>query len=194
MVEIFEAIMQYPLQFLAGLGISSGTIYGVCSFVKWIVSCINKKSKNAKEILNQQAIADTLIKAIGGVDNFMDSIANKVIEKITTNQTINDLKILLQQIANKDDCPIELKAYIETILSQSGSEQLGLLYEQTKATLIDMAKDKTRSLIDNGNAAIEQEKKQNELEVDATEPAQPVAEKEESTTQTVVRDDDIDYA
>lgn len=194
MIEIFEAIMQYPLQFLAGIGISSGTIYGVYSFVKWIVSCINKKSKKAKEILGQQAIVDTLIKAIGGVDNFIDSIANKVIEKVTTNQTINDLKTLLQQITNKDDCPIELKAYIETILSQSGSEQLGLLYEQTKATLIDMAKDKTRSLIDNGSAIIKQEKKQNELEADATEPAQPVAEKEESTTQTVVRDDDIDYA
>lgn len=191
MVEIFETIMQYPLQFLAGLGISSGTIYGVFSFIKWIVSCITKKSKKAKEILNQQAIADTIIKTIGGVDNFMDSIASKVVEKITTNPTINNFKVLLKEIANKDTCPIELKAYIETVLSQSGSEQLSLLYEQTKSTLIEIAKEQTRNCIENGETIIEQEKENKES---TTEVAQPVEEKETTPKQVGNKDIDIDYA
>lgn len=192
MVEIFETIMQYPLQFLAGLGISSGTIYGVFSFIKWIVSCITKKSKKAKEILNQQAIADTIIKTIGGVDNFMDSIASKVVEKITTNPTINNFKVLLKEIANKDTCPIELKAYIETVLSQSGSEQLSLLYEQTKSTLIEIAKEQTRNCIENGETIIEQEK-ENEEEI-TNQNVQVVENKEIETPQVENKDTDIDYA
>lgn len=194
MVEIFETIMQYPLQFLAGLGLSGGTIYGVFAFSKWFISLFTKKSQKAKELLNRQAIADTVIKTVGGIDDFVDKIANKVIEKITTNQTVNDFKVLLQQIANKNDCPVELKAYIETVLSQSGSEQLSLLYEQTKATLIEMAKDKTRSVIDNGKDVIEQEKQQDGIEPTPTEPAQTVVEKEEPTPKAIVKDDDIDYA
>lgn len=190
MVEIFETIMQYPLQFLAGLGISSGTIYGVFSFIKWIVSCVTKKSKKAKEILNQQAIADTIIKTIGGVDNFMDSIASKVVEKITTNPTINNFKVLLKEIANKDTCPIELKAYIETVLSQSGSEQLSLLYEQAKSTLIEIAKEQTRNCIENGETIIEQANKE---EV-ATPNVQVVENKEIETPQVENKDTDIDYA
>lgn len=193
MVEIFETIMQYPLQFLAGLGVSSGTIYGVFSFIKWIVSCITKKSKKAKEILNQQAIADTIIKTIGGVENFMDSVANKVVEKITANPTINNFKVLLKEIANKDACPIELKAYIETVLSQSGSEQLSLLYEQTKATLIEMAKEKTLSVIDDGKKALEDENVAPETKT--IEQAQTIVEQDikEETKPKPEKDEDIDY-
>ena len=123
MVEIFQTILQYPLQFLAGLGISGGAIYGAFSFSKWLISLFTKKSQKAKEILNRQAIADTIINAVGGIDNFIDKIAEKVIEKFTTNKTIDEFKQVLQKISSKNDCPIELKAYIETVLSQSGSEQ-----------------------------------------------------------------------
>lgn len=190
MVEIFETIMQYPLQFLAGLGISGGTIYGVVSFIRWIVSCATKKSQKAREVLNRQAIADMVINAFGGVEKFTDSVASKVIEKITSCPTINDLKVLLQQVSERDTCPIELKAYIETVLSQSGSEQLSLLYEQTKATLIELAKEQTRDCIEDGKTIIVQE----EEKEPTAEIVKIVEDEEINTPKNDNKDTDIDYA
>jgi hypothetical protein len=193
MVEIFQTILQYPLQFLAGLGISGGAIYGAFSFSKWLISLFTKKSQKAKEILNRQAIADTIINAVGGIDNFIDKIAEKVIEKFTTNKTIDEFKQVLQKISSKNDCPIELKAYIETVLSQSGSEQLSLLYEQTKATLIEMAKEKTLSVIDDGEKALEDGNVTPETKT--IEQAQTIVEQDikEETKPKPEKDEDIDY-
>ena len=135
MVEIFQTILQYPLQFLAGLGISGGAIYGAFSFSKWLISLFTKKSQKAKE----------------------------------------------------------LKAYIETVLSQSGSEQLSLLYEQTKATLIEMAKEKTLSVIDDGEKALEDENVTPETKT--IEQAQTIVEQDikEETKPKPEKDEDIDY-
>lgn len=192
MVEIFETIMQYPLQFLAGLGISGGTIYGVFSFIRWIVSCATKKSQKAREVLNRQAIADMVINAFGGVEKFTDSVANRVIEKISSCSVVNDLKTSLQQAANADNCPIELRAYIETILSQSGSEQLSLIYEQTKATLIEAAKSTTKEIVQNGETIIEQEKQsQEKSEAEDAQPGEEANTKNQS--ETPQKEDAIDY-
>ena len=53
MVELFELIMQYPAQFLAGLGLSSGAIYLIFSGIKGFVKLVTKKSTKLKQITMQ---------------------------------------------------------------------------------------------------------------------------------------------
>ena len=133
MVELFQLIMNNPLQFLAGLGISSTAIYSCVRIIKGLVYLVTKKRQNAKLEQSQNAVADAVISKLGGVENLIDKIANAVIEKITTSQIAEDMKMALSTLASKNDCPAELKAYIQTVLSQSGSEELKLIYEQIKA-------------------------------------------------------------
>lgn len=185
MVEIFNTIMQYPLEFLAGLGISGGTIYAVISLIKGVIGLITKKSTQAKEFLQQQKIADAVVNALGGVDAFCDKVASVVIEKVTTSTTFNEFKQYLEKLLVKDDCPPEIKAYIETVLSQSGSEQLKLLYEQTKATLIATAQVQITETINKGTDALEDAKNEQVEEI-----AQPTT----KTAQKASEDEDIDYA
>lgn len=190
MVELFELIMQYPAQFLAGLGLSSGAIYLVFNGIKGVVKLVTKKSTKLKQVANNNAIADAVIDKLGDMDAFVDKVADTVINKLSNAQAINEIKAVLSKIANKSDCPLELKAYIDTVLSQSGSEQLQLLYEQTKANLITISKMETHEIIENGAEKLEQEKqsiienKQNET------PQTPLP----SATKSTSEDEDVEYA
>lgn len=158
MVELFQLIMNNPLQFLAGLGISSSAIYSCVRVIKGLVYLITKKHQNAKIAQSQNAMADAVISKLGGVENLIDKIANAVIDKITTSKIAEDMKTALSAIAGKNDCPAELKAYIQTVLSQSGSEELMLIYEQVKASIIASAKTDIQDAIEKGTTKIEQEK------------------------------------
>ena len=198
MVEFFELIIQYPLQFLAGLGISGGTIYTGWAIIKGIVNLITKKSRKAKELLQQQNIVNAFLGAIGGVDGFCDKVANVVIDKVTNNELVAKFKEQLQLLLTKDDCPVEIKAYIEAVLSQTGTEQIKLLYEQTKAALLATAKAETQKIIESGIDAIqtaqdEIEPKAEQVEAAITDLAQAV-ENVKSTKKTNKEAGDIEYA
>lgn len=192
MVELFELIARYPIEFLAGLGISTTTIYTGVRIIKGIVALITKKSRIAKEKLQQDNIATAIITKLGGIDGFIDKVASSVIEKLTTSKSITEIKEILTKVATRSDCPIELKAYIETVLSQSGSEELYLQYENAKSTLLAVGKNEIEEVIEQGSNIIESEQN--------TEPAQPVV--EDSPKQEVVienqpitnKDEDIEYA
>ncbi|MGN1222432.1 MAG: hypothetical protein ACI4TT_04285 [Christensenellales bacterium] len=190
MVELFEIIMQYPAQFLAGLGLSSGAIYLIFSGIKGFVKLVTKKSTKLKQIANNNAIAETVVQKIGDMDAIIDKVAETVINKLTNAQAIIEIKAVLTKIANRSDCPIELKAYIETVLSQSGSEQLQLLYEQTKSNLITISKMETTDIIKDGAEKLEQEK-ESIIENTTNEPTQAQA---PSATISTSEDEDIEYA
>lgn len=190
MVELFELIMQYPAQFLAGIGLSSGAIYLIFSGIKGFVKLITKKSTKLKQIANNNAVADAVVNKLGDMDAFIDKVAETVINKLSNAQAINEIKAVLTKIANKEDCPIELKAYIDTVLSQSGSEHLQLLYEQTKANLITISKMETVDIIEDGAKKLEQEK-QNTIENITNEKPQTQT---PSTTNATSEDEDIEYA
>ena len=198
MVEFFELIINYPLQFLAGLGISAGSIYTGWAIIKGIYNLITKKSRKAKEALQQTNLVNALLNAIGGIEGFCDKVANVVIEKVTESEIFAKFKEQLQLLLTKDDCPIEIKAYIEAVLSQTGTEQIKLLYEQTKATLQATAMAETQKIINDGTEAIEQaqaeiEPKAEQIEVATTELAQSV-ENAISTAKSSKKVDDIEYA
>lgn len=156
MVELFEIIVNNPVEFLTGLGLSSASIYAIIMIFKGIIGLITKKSKKAKELLQQEQIASKVVEKLGGLDNFMDNIAKLVIDKLTESQLYSNVLNLLNEIANKDDCPTEIKAYIETVLSQSGNEELYLLYEQAKSTLIESAKSNVNNIIEEGKTSEEE--------------------------------------
>lgn len=190
MVELFELIMQYPAQFLAGLGLSSGAIYLIFSGIKGFIKLVTKKSTKLKQIANNNAIADAVVNKLGDMDAFIDKVAETVINKLSNAQAINEIKAVLTKIANKEDCPIELKAYIETVLSQSGSEKLQLLYEQTKANLITISKMETQEVIEYGAEKLEQEKQS----IIENKPSETPQTPTPSATISTSEDEDIEYA
>lgn len=150
MVELFELIAAKPLEFLAGLGISSATIYSIVRAIKGFIALITQKSRKAKELLQNNNIADAVVTKLGGVDAFVDKIADVVINKLTSSATMQEFKKILEKILTMGNCPIELKAYIQTVLTRSGDEQLKLLYEQIKGNLIAAASDVITEIIESG--------------------------------------------
>ena len=190
MVELFELIMQYPAQFLAGLGLSSGAIYLIFSGIKGFIKLVTKKSTKLKQIANNNAIADAVVNKLGDMDAFIDKVAETVINKLSNAQAINEIKAVLTKIANKENCPIELKAYINTMLSQKGSEKLQLLYEQTKANLITISKIETQEVIENGAEKLEQEKQSIVENNPIEKPQTPTP----SATISTSEDEDVEYA
>lgn len=154
MVELFELIAAKPLEFLAGLGISTTTIYTLVRALKGFIALITKKSTKAKELLQNNNIADAVITKLGGVETFVDTIANVVVNKITNSETIKQFKVILETISKSTNCPVELKAYIQTVLSQNGSEKLALLYEQTKRAMVENTKESVADVIEKGTNAL----------------------------------------
>lgn len=162
MTELFELIASKPLEFLAGLGVSATSIYTIISLLKGFFSLITKKSKKAKELLNQQNIANTVIEKLGGVENFMDSIAKLVCSKLEPG--IKEIKKILNQVANNDKLPTELKAYIEAILKYSGDQNLITMYESLKNQFLLAAQEELNTLIVEGEKKLEEAKEEAKVE------------------------------
>lgn len=162
MTELFELIASKPLEFLAGLGISATSIYTVISLLKGFFSLITKKFKKAKELLNQQNIANAVIEKLGGVEGFMDNVAKLVCSKLEPG--LKEIKEMVKQVANNDKCPTELKAYIETILKYSGDKNLIAMYENLKNQFLTTAQEEVNNLILEGEKNLEEAKEETKVE------------------------------
>lgn len=158
MVELFKLIASNPVEFFAGLGISSATIYSIISILKLIFSFLTKKKQAIKQRLQNEDIANLVILKLGGLENFIDNIVKQVIDGI--NPYIEDLRLLLTQISNAEKCPVELKAYIQTILNANDNKELLLTYQDLKNKLITTALESTEQIIYNGKQKIEEEKQE----------------------------------
>lgn len=158
MVELFELIASKPLEFLAGLGISSATIYSINAFIKFIFSFATKKKQAIKERLQNEKLADLVISKLGGAETFIEMIVVKIINNIMP--TMNEIKELLVNLVNSEKCPVELKAYIKTILNASDNKELLLTYQDLKNQLITTALESTEQIIVKGKQKIEEEKKE----------------------------------
>lgn len=162
MVEFFQLIAAKPLEFLAGLGISSATIYSVIRIIKLIINFIAKKRNIAKEELKFEKLANLVISKLGGVETFIDNVATHVIDKVTPY--INEMKELLVKLANSEKCPVELKAYIETVLNASGNQELLLAYQELKNQLTNQVIEAAKETIAQGEQNIINEKEQEIVE------------------------------
>ncbi len=187
MTELFELIASKPLEFLAGLGISSTAIYSLYSLFRFLLGLITKKSKKKKEIIQQNKIADFVIKKLISSKEFFDALAIRVIEAFDKSH----FKKMLEEITKKENCPIELKAYIETILGQVGNEDLFLLYEQTKSFLISNAKEYVKEIVDKGEELLDKEKSDVVIQEDIKPGLKDEEIKEEPQSNDEV---EIDYA
>ena len=191
MVEFFQLIAAKPLEFLAGLGISSATIYSVIRIIKLIISLIAKKKNIAKEELKFEKLANLVIEKLGGVETFIDNVATHVIDKVTPY--INEIKELLTKLANSEKCPVELKAYIETVLNAAGNQELLLAYQELKNQL-------TKDTIAKGEENLKNEKEQEKVEpptptveIERIE-IQPTKKNSKTKKKSNTEDTDITYA
>lgn len=199
MTELFELIASKPLEFLAGLGISATSIYTVISLLKGLFSLITKKSKKAKELLNQQNIANAVIEKLGGVEGFMDNVAKLVCSKLEPG--LKEIKEMVKQVANNDKCPTELKAYIETILKYSGDKNLIAMYENLKNQFLTTAQEEVNNLILEGEKNLGEAKEETKIEQSIETVEQPSNEFKKSSKKTRKKDikeepenTEVDYA
>lgn len=198
MVEFFQLIAAKPLEFLAGLGISSATIYSVIRIIKLIISLIAKKKNIAKEELKFEKLANLVIEKLGGVETFIDNVATHVIDKVTPY--INEIKELLTKLANSEKCPVELKAYIETVLNAAGNQELLLAYQELKNQLTNQVIESVKDTIAKGEENLKNEKEQEKVEpptptveIERIE-IQPTKKNSKTKKKSNTEDTDITYA
>lgn len=198
MVELFQLIASKPLEFLAGLGISSATIYSIVAFIKFIVGRIAKKRNIAKEDLKFEKLANLVISKLGGVETFIDNVAGKVIDKVTP--AFNEIKELLTKVANSEKCPVELKAYIETVLNAAGNKELLLAYQELKNQLTNQVVQIAKDTIVKGEENIKNEKEHENVEpptstveIERIE-IEPTKKKSKNKKKSNIDDSDVTYA
>ncbi len=198
MVELFQLIASKPLEFLAGLGLSSVTIYSIVSFIKFIIGRIAKKKNIAKEELKFEKLANLVIAKLGGVETFIDNVAVKVIDKFTP--AINEIKELLTKVENSEKCPVELKAYIETVLNAAGNKELLLAYQELKNQLTNQVVQIAKDTIVKGEENIKNDKEQENVEpptstveIERIE-IEPNKKKSKSKKKSNIDDSDVTYA
>ena len=156
MTELIELILAKPLEFLAGFGISATTIFSIWKLLAWIISLFTKGKRLRKEKETQTAIAAAVINAFGGLDKFINKVAERVIFSISESEFARILKNQLEQIKESTNCPVELQAYIETVLTQDGSEDLKVIYEQIKNNLLFQVQNKTNQIIKVDDVVLEE--------------------------------------
>lgn len=198
MVEFFQLIASKPLEFLAGLGLSSATVYSIVSFIKFIVGRIAKKKNIAKEELKFEKLANLVIAKLGGAENFMDNVAIRVIDKVTP--AINEIKELLRELSNAEKCPVELKAYIDTVLNAAGNKELLLAYQELKNQLTNQVVQIAKDTIVKGEENIKNEKEHENVEpptstveIERIE-IEPTKKKSKNKKKSNIDDSDVTYA
>ena len=192
MTELIELFLSKPLEFLAGLGISATTIFSIWKFLAWFISLFTKSRRLRKEKETQTAIAAAVINAFGGLDKFIDKMAERVIFSISESEFAQILRDQLEQIKESSNCPVELQAYIETVLTQDGSEDLKVIYEQIKNNLILQAQNKAKQIIEVGEVVLEENDEFNKQNIQ--EHKQNVQTLEYIDSNTGDKEGDVDYA
>ena len=190
MTELIELILSKPLEFLAGLGISATTIFSIWKFLAWIISLFTKSKRLKRDKETQVAIAAAVVKAFGGIDKFIDKIVEKVVISISQSEFSKILKDKLEEIKESSNCSVELRAYIQTMLTQDNCEELKLIYEQVKENLILQAENKTKQITEVDEVLLSEE-------VDTAEDRQNIQEfKQNVQTLEYLEDEegDTDYA
>ena len=128
MSKVFEYILIHPIQSVFVLVIGVAITYTVVRLLKGFFGLFTRKRKARKEKVRQEKQAEIVLEKLGGIEAFSELVAEKVIMKQKAN--IDAIQQDLQVLQVADRCPIELKAYIETVLK--ANPILLLQYEELK--------------------------------------------------------------
>lgn len=128
MSKVFEYLLMQPIQSVFVLVIGVSITYTIIRILKGIFGLFTRKRKIRKELEKQERQAELVVDKLGGVETFCECVAEKVINK--QKVYIDKLKQEIEEIQAMDRCPIELKAYIETVLKANPT--LLLQYEELK--------------------------------------------------------------
>lgn len=128
MSKVFEYILIHPIQSVFVLVIGVAISYTTVRILKGFFGLFTRKRKARKEKVRQEKQAEIVLEKLGGIEAFSELVAEKVIMK--QKQHIDQLKQDVQTLQTMDKCPIELKAYIETVLKANPT--LLLQYEELK--------------------------------------------------------------
>ena len=132
MSKVFEYILIHPIQSVFVLVMGVSITYTVVRLLKGFFGLFTRKRKARKELARQEKQAEIVLEKLGGIEAFSELVAEKVIMKQKAN--IDAIQQDLQVLQVADRCPIELRAYIETVLQTS--PHLLLQYEEYKAKLV----------------------------------------------------------
>ena len=128
MLKVFEFIYTNPKESILTLILVSAVVYTALRILKGFFSLFIKGKKRNEQAKHRELQADIVIEKLGGINAFTEQIASKVIDKMQPN--IQELKQEIDKVEKQDKCPVELKAYIETVLKTNPN--LLLQYEELK--------------------------------------------------------------
>lgn len=128
MSKVFEYILIHPIQSVFVLVMGVSITYTVVRLLKGFFGLFTRKRKARKELARQEKQAEIVLEKLGGVGEFSEVVAEKVTSKQKVD--IDKLKQDIQILQAMDKCPIELRAYIETVLKANPT--LLLQYEELK--------------------------------------------------------------
>ncbi len=132
MSKVFEYILIHPIQSVFVLVMGVSITYTVVRLLKGFFGLFTRKRKTRKEKVRQERQAEIVLEKLGGIEEFSEVVAEKVTSKQKVD--IDKLKQDIQILQAMDKCPIELRAYIETVLKANPT--LLLQYEEHKAKLV----------------------------------------------------------
>lgn len=132
MSKVFEYIVANPLQSIFVLVIGVSIAYTTIRILKGFFGLFTRKRKARKEKERQERQAELVLEKLGGVEAFRERVALKVTSKQKVQ--IDKIKQEIQVLQAMDKCPLELRAYIETVLKANPT--LLLQYEEQKAKLV----------------------------------------------------------
>ena len=140
MSKVFEYILIHPIQSVFVLVMGVSITYTVVRLLKGFFGLFTRKRKTRKEKVRQEKQAEIVLEKLGGVEEFSEVVAEKVTSKQKVD--IDKLKQDIQILQAMDKCPIELRAYIETVLKANPT--LLLQYEEHKAKLVSKQNIQTK--------------------------------------------------
>ena len=140
MSKVFEYILIHPIQSVFVLVMGVSITYTVVRLLKGFFGLFTRKRKTRKEKVRQERQAEIVLEKLGGIEEFSEVVAEKVTSKQKVD--IDKLKQDIQILQAMDKCPIELRAYIETVLKANPT--LLLQYEEHKAKLVSKQNIQTK--------------------------------------------------
>ena len=147
MTQIFELIMQYPLQFLAGLGVSSATVFAIIKFLKFFFSLFFRKRDKKKMQETFEGILLGFITSLPEFITFLEEVKDKIVGEVIDELSkqvktlVSNFKAENKTLNKKTEKLImelsDVLAYIKTVLSESENEELLLNYNEVKNRLTE---------------------------------------------------------
>lgn len=155
MTAIFEFIKSNFAEFIALFATLGVSVSGLYALVKKVVTIFTAKAKQVKQATYIKSICLEVLAPL-----FLELKTQMTTENEYVNNYLDSLNAVLLEFQTYD-----IRAYINTVLTQKGNEELRLSFEQAKSALIAAQPRETPALTEEEGENIETEEPVDSVEV-----------------------------